>query len=57
MTRVFLNLFGDGFYAIAKRQRDGAPPDFRPTLILAARELGDAVEVRVRDNGTASRPR
>jgi two-component system, NtrC family, sensor kinase len=52
MTRVFLNLFGNGFYATAKRQRDGAGAGFRPTLKVATRELGDAVEVRVRDNGT-----
>src|SRR5204863_6598 len=29
MTRVFLNLFGNGFYAAAKRQRGGAEPNFR----------------------------
>jgi light-regulated signal transduction histidine kinase (bacteriophytochrome) len=52
MTRVFLNLFGNGFYATAKRQRDGAGPEFRPTLSVAARDLGETVEVRVRDNGT-----
>ena len=52
MTRVFLNLFGNGFYATTKRQRDGAGPEFRPTLTVATRDLGDAVEVRVRDNGT-----
>jgi len=56
MTRVFLNLFGNGFYATTKRQRDGAGPDFRPTLRVATRELGDAVEVRVRDNGTGIAP-
>ena len=28
MTRVFLNLFGNGFYATTKRQRDGAALDF-----------------------------
>jgi len=56
MTRVFLNLFGNGFYATSKRQRDGAAPDFRPTLRVATRELGDAVEVRVRDNGTGIAP-
>src|SRR6516164_6839846 len=49
LTRVFLNLFGNGFYATARRQRDGAGPEFRPTLRVATRELGDAVEVRVRD--------
>jgi len=52
MTRVFLNLFGNGFYAAARRQRDGAAPDFRPILIVTTRDLGEAVEVRVRDNGT-----
>jgi two-component system NtrC family sensor kinase len=56
MTRVFLNLFGNGFYATAKRQRDGAGPQFRPTLKVATRDLGDAVEVRVRDNGTGIAP-
>jgi GAF domain-containing protein/nitrogen-specific signal transduction histidine kinase len=56
MTRVFLNLFGNGFYATAKRQRGGAGADFRPTLKVATRDLGDAVEVRVRDNGTGIAP-
>jgi GAF domain-containing protein len=56
MTRVFLNLFGNGFYAATKRQRDGAGSDFRPTLTVATRDLGEAVEVRVRDNGTGIPP-
>jgi len=56
MTRVFLDLFGNGFYATTKRQRDGTGPDFRPTLSVATRELGDTVEVRVRDNGTGIAP-
>jgi signal transduction histidine kinase len=56
MTRVFLNLFGNGFYATTKRQRGGAGPEFRPTLKVATRELGDAIEMRVRDNGTGIAP-
>jgi signal transduction histidine kinase len=56
MTRVFLNLFGNGFYAAAKRQRDGAAADFHPTLSVQTRDLGDAVEVTVRDNGTGIPP-
>jgi signal transduction histidine kinase len=35
ITRVFLNLFGNGFYAATKRQRDGAGPEFRPVLEIA----------------------
>jgi signal transduction histidine kinase len=56
MTRVFLNLFGNGFYATTKRPRDGAATDFRPTLKVATRDFGDTVEVRVRDNGTGIAP-
>jgi len=51
MTRVFLNLFGNGFYAANKRAQGGAN-GFRPVLSVATRERGDAVEVTVRDNGT-----
>jgi two-component system, NtrC family, sensor kinase len=52
ITRVFLNLFGNGFYAANKRVRENGGGSFRPTLTVATRDLGDAVEVRVRDNGT-----
>ena len=51
MTRVFLNLFSNGFYAANKRERNGAD-DFRPTLMVTTRAIEDAVEIRVRDNGT-----
>jgi signal transduction histidine kinase len=52
ITRVFLNLFGNGFYATKKRQQDRkANADYRPVLRVATRDLGDRVEARVRDNG------
>jgi signal transduction histidine kinase len=51
VNRVFINLIGNGFYAATKRQRDNGGPDFRPTLTVATRDLGEAVEVRIRDNG------
>jgi two-component system, NtrC family, sensor kinase len=56
MTRVFLNLFGNGFYAATKRARENGNASYRPTLTAATRDLGDAVEVRVRDNGTGIPP-
>jgi GAF domain-containing protein len=56
MTRVLLNLFSNGFYAAIRRQGDGAGPEFRPTLRVTTRDLGEAVEVRVRDNGTGIAP-
>ena len=56
MTRVFLNLFGNGFYATTRQQRDGAGPDFRPVLKVATKDLGEAAEIRIRDNGTGIAP-
>jgi PAS domain S-box-containing protein len=55
-TRVFLNLFGNGFYATRKRHLGGADAGYRPTLTVSTRDLGEAVEVRVRDNGTGIQP-
>jgi signal transduction histidine kinase len=52
MTRVFLNLFGNGFYAATKHACDNDEAAYRPTLQVSTRDLGDVVEVRVRDNGT-----
>ena len=56
MTRVFLNLFGNGFYAAAKRARESGNGPFRPVLAVATREAGDVVEIRVRDNGIGIPP-
>jgi len=56
MTRVFLNLFGNGFYAADKRRREGADAGFRPVLKVTTRDLGEAVEIGVRDNGTGIPP-
>ena len=56
VTRVFLNLFGNGFYATRKRHLGGADAGYRPTLRVSTRDLGEAVEVRVRDNGTGIQP-
>ena len=56
MTRVFLNLIGNGFYAATKRARGNGEVGYRPTLQVSTRDLGEAVEVRVRDNGTGIAP-
>ncbi len=52
ISRVLLNLFGNGFYAADKRRREAADATFRPVLKVVTRALGNAVEIRVRDNGT-----
>ena len=52
MTRVFLNLFGNAFYAANKRRRETNDGEFKPTLTVTTRDVGETVEVRVRDNGS-----
>jgi signal transduction histidine kinase len=52
MTRVLLNLFSNGFYAARKRQKSEAESGFEPVLRVTTRDLGDAAEIRVWDNGT-----
>jgi len=56
ITRVFLNLCSNGFYAARKRQREWGEANFQPTLKVTTRDLGSMVEVRVRDNGTGIPP-
>jgi signal transduction histidine kinase len=51
ITRVLLNLLSNGFYAAHRRQGMETAPGFEPALSVATRELGDAVEISVRDNG------
>jgi two-component system, NtrC family, sensor kinase len=52
LTRVLLNLFSNGIYAVRERLRAERAPDYVPTLSIATRAASDRVEIRVRDNGT-----
>ncbi len=57
ITRVFLNLISNGFYAAMKRKTDAnGEASFEPTLLAATKDLGDRVEIRIRDNGTGIPP-
>jgi two-component system NtrC family sensor kinase len=56
ISRVLLNLFGNGFYAATKRRRESGESDFRPVLKVTTHDFGRAVEIRVRDNGTGIAP-
>jgi two-component system, NtrC family, sensor kinase len=53
--RVLLNLISNGFYAATKRKAT-AGDSYKPTLLASTRNLGDRVEIRVRDNGTGIPP-
>jgi GAF domain-containing protein len=56
ITRVFLNLISNGFYAATKRKSEIADGTYEPTLAAATKNLGDRVEIRIRDNGIGIPP-
>jgi signal transduction histidine kinase len=56
ITRVFLNLISNGFYAVSKRKTENGDSGFEPTLRASTKNLGDSVEIRIRDNGTGIPP-
>jgi two-component system, NtrC family, sensor kinase len=52
ITRVLLNLISNGFYAATKRKAQANNGDYEPTLTAATKNLGDRVQITIRDNGT-----
>ena len=57
ITRVLLNLISNGFYAATNRKHQAnCGATFEPTLTAGTKDLGDRVEVRIRDNGTGIAP-
>ena len=56
ITRVLLNLISNGFYAATKRGAETNGGDYEPTLAATTKNLGDRVEIRIRDNGTGIPP-
>ena len=56
ITRVLLNLMSNGFYAAAKRNAEVKGGGYEPILAVATKNLGDSIEIRIRDNGTGVSP-
>jgi GAF domain-containing protein len=56
ITRALLNLISNGFYAAAKRRAATNGGGYEPTLAASTKNLGDRVEIRIRDNGTGIAP-
>ncbi|MGA6975971.1 MAG: ATP-binding protein, partial [Pseudolabrys sp.] len=56
ITRVLLNLISNGFYAAAKRKDQAGEKGYEPTLAAVTKNLGDRVEIRIRDNGIGIPP-
>ena len=52
ITRALLNLISNGFYAATKRKEQDNCDGYEPTLIASTKNLGDRVEITIRDNGS-----
>jgi signal transduction histidine kinase/ligand-binding sensor domain-containing protein len=52
--RVLLNLINNAFYAVDHRNKSlsGLDIDYKPTVTVATKNLGDKIEISVKDNGT-----
>jgi signal transduction histidine kinase len=51
ITRALLNLISNGFYAVTKRKAKIGFDEYEPTLSVATKNLGNSVEITIRDNG------
>jgi signal transduction histidine kinase len=49
-------LISNGFYAATKRKAQADNGGYEPTLAATTKNLGDRVEIRIRDNGTGISP-
>jgi signal transduction histidine kinase len=52
ITRALLNLISNGFYAATKRKAKIGFDEYEPTLSVATKNLGNSVEITIRDNGS-----
>jgi signal transduction histidine kinase len=55
ITRALLNLISNGFYAATKRKEQDKSEGYEPTH-YATKNLGDKVEIRIRDHGMGIPP-
>jgi signal transduction histidine kinase len=51
LSRVFLNIASNAFYAVRKRARSG-DPDYKPEVRISTAPSPGGIVVRIRDNGT-----
>ena len=56
IRRALLNLIANGFYAATRRRAEINGGDYEPTLTASTKNLGDRVEIIIRDNGTGIAP-
>ena len=56
IRRALLNLIANGFYAATRRRAETNGGDYEPTVTASTKNLGDRVEISIRDNGTGIAP-
>jgi GAF domain-containing protein len=56
IRRALLNVISNGFYAATRRRAETNGGDYEPMLTASTKNLGDHVEVRIRDNGIGMTP-
>jgi len=56
ITRALLNVISNGFYAATKRRAEISSDDYEPVLTASTKNLGDRVEILIRDNGMGIPP-
>ena len=55
LSRVFLNIINNAAYAANQKKKDNFD-GFSPTLSVSTKNLGDKIEIRIRDNGNGIPP-
>lgn len=56
ISRALLNIIDNACYALRQKQKESHPIDYQAVLSVQSRDLGDTVQVIVRDNGTGIEP-
>jgi two-component system, NtrC family, sensor kinase len=51
-----LNMISNGFYAATTRKAEADGGKYEPTLAVGTKNLGDRVEIKIRDNGAGIPP-
>jgi len=56
LTRALLNLISNGFYAATRRKNESGHESLGAVLSASTRNLGNMIEIRIRDNGAGIPP-
>jgi two-component system, NtrC family, sensor kinase len=56
IRRALLNVISNAFHAATKRRAETDGGDYEPILTASTKNLGDRVEIRIRDNGIGIAP-